>query len=223
MAVQSKSKITVAGTRVQVQTLLAHTNSPDNKRNFLETVELQFGLKNYDPRRDKRFSGSVKLPAVPRPHMTVCVLGDQHDLDRAKHQGLDSMSFDDLKKLNRNKKLIKKLARKYDAFVCSESRIREIPRVLGPGLSRAGKFPTPVSHTDDLATRIIDVKSTIKFSLRKELSIAMAIGNVDMSAEQLVANTMITINYLVSCLKKGWQNFNSLTIKSTMSPPHRLF
>ena len=41
------------------------------------------------------------------------VLGDQHDIDRAKHHGVDAMSSDDLKKLNKNKKLIKKLARKY--------------------------------------------------------------------------------------------------------------
>jgi len=35
--------------------------SVDKKRNFLETVELQISLKNYDPQKDKRFSGSVKL------------------------------------------------------------------------------------------------------------------------------------------------------------------
>lgn len=43
----------------------------EKKRNFLETVELQIGLKNYDPQRDKRFSGTVKLPKVPRPGMSV--------------------------------------------------------------------------------------------------------------------------------------------------------
>ena len=46
------------------------------------------------------------------------------------------MSADDLKKLNKNKKLIKKLARKYDAFIASESLIKQIPRLLGPGLSK---------------------------------------------------------------------------------------
>jgi large subunit ribosomal protein L10Ae len=36
-------------------------------------------LKNYDPQKDKRFSGSVKLPHIPRPKMKVCMLGDaQH-------------------------------------------------------------------------------------------------------------------------------------------------
>lgn len=64
------------------------------------------------------------------------MLGDQHDIDRAKHHGVDAMSADDLKKLNKNKKLIKKLARKYDAFVASDTLIKTIPRLLGPGLSK---------------------------------------------------------------------------------------
>lgn len=68
------------------------------------------------------------------------VLGDQHDIDRAKHHSVDAMSADDLKKLNKNKKLIKKLARKYDAFVASDTLIKQIPRLLGPGLSK-GTIP----------------------------------------------------------------------------------
>lgn len=34
--------------------------SQEKKRKFRETVELQVGLKNYDPQKDKRFSGSVR-------------------------------------------------------------------------------------------------------------------------------------------------------------------
>ena len=145
--------------RTNVQQLLEYSNN-EKKRNFLETVELQIGLKNYDPQRDKRFSGTVKLPKVPRHNMSVwyvngsfeevveylmayilSVLGDQHDIDRAKHHGVDAMSADDLKKLNKNKKLIKKLARKYDAFVASDTLIKQIPRLLGPGLSKGLQFP----------------------------------------------------------------------------------
>jgi Ribosomal protein L1p/L10e family len=74
------------------------------------------------------------------------VLGDQHDIDRAKHHGVDAMSSDDLKKLNKNKKLIKKLARKYDSFISSDTLIKQIPRLLGPGLSK-GTLPCP-SHVD---------------------------------------------------------------------------
>lgn len=35
------------------------------KRGFLESVELQIGLKNYDPQKDKRFSGTVKYVYLP--------------------------------------------------------------------------------------------------------------------------------------------------------------
>lgn len=55
--------------------------------------------------------------------MGVSVLGDQHDIDRAKHHGVDAMSSDDLKKLNKNKKLVKKLG-EWLADVCSFEVIR---------------------------------------------------------------------------------------------------
>jgi large subunit ribosomal protein L10Ae len=35
-------------------------SSQEKKRKFRETVELQISLKNYDPQKDKRFSGTVK-------------------------------------------------------------------------------------------------------------------------------------------------------------------
>ena len=38
----------------------AINGAQEKKRKFLETVELQIGLKNYDPQKDKRFSGTVK-------------------------------------------------------------------------------------------------------------------------------------------------------------------
>lgn len=133
------------------------------------------------------------------------------------------MSADDLKKLNKNKKLVKKLARKYDAFVASDTLMRQIPRLLGPGLSKAGKFPTPITHAEDLQTKMTEVKSTIKFQLKKVLCLGVAVGNVGMTEDELISNIMLSINYLVSLLKKGWQNVGSLTIKASMSPPKRLY
>lgn len=34
--------------------------SAEKPRKFRETIELQVGLKNYDPQKDKRFSGSIR-------------------------------------------------------------------------------------------------------------------------------------------------------------------
>lgn len=75
-------------------------------RKFVETIDVQVTLKMYDPRKDKRFAGSLKLPVVPRPNMQVCVLGDQRHIDEAKAAGFPCMSADDIKKLNKNKRAL---------------------------------------------------------------------------------------------------------------------
>jgi len=193
------------------------------QRKFTETVELQIGLKNYDPQKDKRFSGTVKLPYTPRPQMKVCVLGDHKHCEEAKLIGVDQMSVEDLKKLQKNKKLVKKLAKKYAAFLASEAVIKQIPRLLGPGLNKAGKFPTLVSHNDKLEDKINEIKASIKFQLKKVLCMGVAIGNVNMEDKEIYVNTQMSINFLVSLLKKNWQNVRCLYIKSSMGSPQRLY
>ncbi|XP_006900150.1 PREDICTED: 60S ribosomal protein L10a-like [Elephantulus edwardii] len=42
------------------------------RRKFLETVELQISLKNYDPQKDKRFSGPSGL-SPPHAPSSLCV------------------------------------------------------------------------------------------------------------------------------------------------------
>merc|ERR1711925_15241 len=150
------SKITVAGVRTNVQQLLEYSLET-KKRNFLETVELQIGLKNYDPQRDKRFSGTVKLKNIPRPKLKICVLGDESHCDEAKANDIPYMDVEALKKLNKDKKLVKKLAKKYDGFVASDTLIKQIPRLLGPGLNKAGKFPTMITHGDKMVDKINDI------------------------------------------------------------------
>merc|ERR1711879_1044058 len=186
--------------------------SKDKNRKFTESVELQIMLKNYDPQKDKRFSGTVKLPNVAKPKFTVCVLGNQAHIDEAQKNGIPHMSVDDLKKLNKDKKLVKKLA-----------LIRQIPRLLGPGLNKAGKFPSILAAGDDMNAKIGEMKATIKFQMKKVLCLAVAVGDVNMNDDQLVQNINMSINFLVSLLKKQWQNVRSLHIKTTMGPAIRLY
>jgi large subunit ribosomal protein L10Ae len=70
--------------------------------------------------------------------------------------------------------------------------------------------------------------------------LGVAVGHVQMSDDQVLGNVMLgmclggfllfrhanpplAINFLVSLLKKNWQNIKSLHIKSTMGTPVRLF
>ena len=193
------------------------------KRNFTETVEIQITLKNYDPQRDKRFSGTFRLPSIPRPNLKCCMLGNAAHCEQADRIGVDHMSVDDLKKLNKNKKLVKKLAKKYDFFLASDNMIKQIPRLLGPGLTKAGKFPTLLSSGDDMQEKIDEVKSTIKFQMKKVMCLNVAVGNVDMDKQEIIVNAQLAINFLASLLKKQWQNIGQVYIKSTMGPPQQIF
>lgn len=215
------SKLSTDGLKRAIGDVLE--GSRDKKRKFVETVELQVGLKDYDTQRDKRFSGTVRLPNIPRPRMRVCVMGDAVHCEQAKELGLEFMDVEAMKKLNKNKKLVKKLARKYDAFLASQVLIPQIPRLLGPGLNKAGKFPTLITHNDKLEDKIHEIKGSIKFQLKKVLCMGVAVGNVDMSEEQLRVNLTLAINFLVSLLKKNWNNVKTLHIKSTMGKPQQIY
>ncbi|MBA0767504.1 hypothetical protein Gotri_016379, partial [Gossypium trilobum] len=225
------SKLQSDALREAISTIVAQ--SKEKQRKFTETIELQIGLKNYDPQKDKRFSGSVKLPHIPRPKMKICMLGDAQHVEEvilqcsliklclltlletvlcfldasAEKIGLDYMDVEALKKLNKNKKLVKKLAKKYHAFLASESVIKQIPRLLGPG-----KFPTLVSHQESLESKVNETKAMVKFQLKKVLCMGVAVGNVAMEEKQIFQNVQMSVNFLVSLLKKNWQNVGEVPL-----------
>jgi large subunit ribosomal protein L10Ae len=115
------------------------------------------------------------------------------------------------------------LAKQYDHFFASEVIIRQIPRLLGPGLNKAGKFPTLITHSDNIEAKMAEVKSTVKFQMKKVLCMGVAVGSVEMTENELNNNIQTAINFLVSLLKKHWQNVRALYIKSSMGPVHRIF
>lgn len=193
------------------------------KRNFTETVEMQVTLKNYDPQRDKRFSGTFRLPKVPRPNLKCCMLGNAAHCEQADRIGIDHMSVEDLKKLNKNKKLVKKLAKRYDFFMASDNMIKQIPRLLGPGLTKAGKFPTLLAASDDMQEKIDEVKSTIKFQMKKVMCLNVAVGNVQLSKQENIVQIQLAANFLASLLKKQWQNIGQIYIKTTMGPAIQIY
>ena len=88
---------------------------------------------------------------------------------------------------------------------------------------KAGKFPTSVTHDESLESKIGEIRGTIKFQMKKVLTLGVAVGHVNMSDEEIVKNVAQAVNFLVSLLKKNWQNVRSLHIKSSMGSPQRLF
>ena len=109
---------------------------------------------------------SVRVPISTAWHSNAILIPVPLSCFQAEKIGLDCMGVEALKKMNKNKKLVKKLAKKYHAFLASEAVIKQIPRLLGPGLNKAGKFPTLVSHNETLDSKVWTEKGGVKDIIR---------------------------------------------------------
>jgi large subunit ribosomal protein L10Ae len=213
------SKITNQG----VLECITEMRGKTKERKFKQTVELQVALKDYDPQKDKRFAGTVKLPNIPRPNMKICIIADQKHQDEAKALGygmegssIEITTLDNLKKFNKDKKLIKKWAKKFYLLLATDALVKKVPVVLGPILNRIGRFPAPITHQEPLDKKLDDVKSSVKWQLKKVTNMNVAVANEEMTDEEVRQNIVMSLNFLSSLLKKGWHNIKSINIKTTM-------
>ena len=210
----SASKLTNAAILEGVVNLRAQMK----ERKFTETIELQISLKDYDPAKDKRFVGTVRLPNIHRPNLKICLIADARHEAEAKKENLDIdvTSLDELKKFNKDKKLVKKWAKQYTVLLASDTVLKKVPVVVGPILTRINRFPTVVGK-ESLTAKIADTRASVKFQLKKVTCLATAVGRANMDDEEIKANIMMSLNFLASLLKKGWHNIKTVYIKSTMS------
>merc|ERR1712166_954382 len=127
------------------------------ERKFIETVELQLGLKDYDPQKDKRFVGTVRLPNYARPNLKICLIADEkHRVEAVKDMeklgNFTVTTLDELKKFNKDKKLVKKWAKQYDLLLASDTCLKRVPVVVthpqqNPDVPhRCRQDPTPCHH-----------------------------------------------------------------------------
>ena len=194
----------------------------DKPRKFIETIELQVGLKQYDPQKDKRFNGTVSLPTIPRPKLKLCMLGDAKHCEEAQGVGIDHMDVEALKKLNKNKKLIKKLAKVQplprlgirDQADSLSARPRPEQGGQVPHAVHAQRAPGEQGERHPLAGEVPAQEGALPRRRRRQ--------HRD-DQREIFVNTQMSVNLLVSLLKKNWQNVKSLYIKSTMGAPYRLF
>lgn len=105
----------------------------------------------------------------------------------------------------------------------SDTLLKNLPKLGGPMFTKWGKFPLVVQSNEDVGKKIEEGLKNIKFQLKKVTNLGIAVGHVKMSEEELRQNLLMAVNFLVSLLKKGWNNIGSLTIRSTMGKPVKIY
>lgn len=151
------------------------------------------------------------------------MLANAAHIDEAVANNIPYIDVDGLKAFNKDKTKIKKWCKKYDVLLASDSVAKQITKLLGNVLVKLNKFPIAMAEGERLADKINEVRHTVKYQSKKASCLGTAIGKVDQSEEQIRQNLTMSINFLVSLLKKGWQNIGTLYIKTSMGKSIKIF
>jgi large subunit ribosomal protein L10Ae len=91
------------------------------------------------------------------------LLADQEHVPQAEQIDLPYIDAEGLKKFSKQRKPMKKFFKQYKVLLASDSIIKQLPRLVGPVLSKLGKFPVAVTHSDNLQDKVNEARSTVKF------------------------------------------------------------
>ncbi|KAI3880028.1 hypothetical protein MKX03_003849 [Papaver bracteatum] len=145
------------------------------------------------------FQWFSEVVTYSRPKMKVCMLGDAQHVE--EKIGLENMDVEGLKKLNKNKKLV-------NIVLCTINLLLLLCRAFL--LLCSCKFPTLVTHQESLEVKVNENKAMVKFQLKKLLCMGVAVGKFGMEEKQIFQNVHLSVNFLVSLLKKNWKNVSFL-------------
>ena len=187
---------------------------------FNQTVEVSTHL-GIDPKQtDQNVRGSVALPHGLGKSKRVAVFAQGDNAEKARAAGADIVGGDDLAQQ------IKGGTMDFDVALATPDMmgvVGPLGRVLGP----RGLMPSPRSGTvtTDIASAVREFKAgKIEFRNDKGGNVAVPVGKLAFSEEQLVDNINAFLNYLRSlkpATAKGTY-IRSITVSATMSPGIRI-
>jgi large subunit ribosomal protein L1 len=191
-----------------------------NTTKFNQSVEVSTHL-GIDPKQtDQNVRGSVALPHGIGKSVRVAVFAQGENAEKARAAGADIVGADDLAQQ------IKAGTMDFDVALATPDMmgvVGPLGRVLGP----RGLMPSPRSGTvtTDITAAVREFKAgKIEFRNDKGGNVAVSIGKLAFSEEQLTDNINTFLNYLRSlkpAAAKGTY-IRSVTVSATMSPGIRV-
>lgn len=187
-----------------------------NTTKFNQTVEVSTHL-GIDPKQtDQNVRGSVALPHGIGKSVRVAVFAQGDNAEKARAAGADIVGADDLAQQ------VKAGTMDFDVALATPDMmgiVGPLGRVLGP----RGLMPSPRSGTvtTDISAAVREFKAgKIEFRNDKGGNVAVPVGKLAFSEEQLAENIAAFLGYLRSikpATAKGTY-IQSITLSATMSP-----
>jgi large subunit ribosomal protein L1 len=187
-----------------------------NTTKFNQTVEVSTHL-GIDPKQtDQNVRGSVSLPHGIGKTVRVAVFAQGDNAEKARAAGADIVGADDLAQQVKGGNM------DFDVALATPDMmgvVGPLGRVLGP----RGLMPSPRSGTvtTDIASAVREFKAgKVEFRNDKGGNVAVPVGKLSFSEEQIADNVNAFLNYLHSLKPSAAKGtyIHSITLSATMSP-----
>lgn len=200
------------------------------KRNFDESIDLIINLKDIDLNDPKqRIDKELILPnpVSNEREEKICVIASGELLLQAKKMDVDTMSDDDLERLNQQEKRDKKkFVKKYEFFIVESSLMPTLARYLARFLGPRGKMPKPfpagygiISSEEELKNAIDRYNRIVRIQVKKVPMVQVKVGKKSMEMDTLFENIQTIIDFVVDKMPHKYNNIRSIYIKTTMGQP----
>ncbi|MBI3034629.1 50S ribosomal protein L1 [Candidatus Woesearchaeota archaeon] len=198
------------------------------KRSFSQSFDLIVNLKDIDLKKtENQVDFFAQTPNGTGKKVTVCALVDQELAEEAKKACDEVILIDDFQKYGKNKKIAKKLARKYDYFLAQGNLMGQVATNFGRALGPKGKMPNPkagciVNPKSNLNQLHETLQRTIRVSARTAPIIQCLLGKETMELEKVAENAASLYEQIIHHLPNEESNIKSAMVKLTMSPPIKI-
>ncbi|MBU3924069.1 MAG: hypothetical protein KJ592_04075 [Nanoarchaeota archaeon] len=201
---------------MEIKVALAELRN-EKKRKFVQTVDLVMNLKNFDVRREA-LNTFVFVPHGSEKKLAAFFTKRSKIIDTITEE--DFTKYKDLKD-------IKKLAKKYDAFIAVAPMMGKVATKFGRVFGPMGRMPSPqagivAQESDDMVKDMIKKMGKAIRVRNKEMAIKLPVGKESMSDDELEENIKAVIEGLKKVLPKGNDNVKEVLIKFTMTKPLKI-
>ena len=207
---------------MDVQEKLKEAKEKSQPRKFSQTWDLIFNLKDMDLKKpENRLNLELFLPEGLGKDLKTAVLGDSLYADAKKHADL-AITREEIPKLGKDKKKLKKLANEYDWWFGEAPLMPLIGKELGQILGTRGKMPKPLPPKINLQGIVMRAKKSVKIRIVNTPVIQIAVGNESMPDEKVAKNIEAAISFVEEKLPKGKNNIRNVALKLTMGKPVKI-
>jgi large subunit ribosomal protein L1 len=203
------------------QNLIKEAKDRGKGRNFRQTIDVTFNLKEFDIKDQKnRVNEDVLLPNGRGRDLKICVIAGGDMALRAKELRAGVLNRQDLDSISQDKKKVKEIASEYDYFIAQVDMMSLVGRSLGSVLGPRGKMPKPVPPNASIDALIERLSKTVTIRTQRDQPIInSSVGTEAMEDGDLAENLRSLVEAVERSLPRAEQNIDSIVVKTTMGPP----